>query len=616
MNKFLWMCCTLVVLSGVVMAAGQPAAAGTYFGAVSPMISSNGQLTVEQMNAFIEADKQSSGNSDVTGAVVGEPVNPRCHCDIHCPPNAIREGECCPNWWDSFNAGCHSWCNQPVFSAIQCNQTICGTVYARSWQRDTDWYQIVLTEQDSLTWTVTAEFAPLIAILGPGANGCVDYITYANPATDTACGTVSVAACLQPGTYWLYVGPSSWQYLDCATYVATLSCRPCEEGETFPYTHLDMGDLPLCNYPTMVNNPAHGLSDVAWLGESISWEETPNSVDVDPFDDGVVYVNAANGWTPCTMQEVIVTVTAGGNYPRFLQAGGTLYLNGWKDGNLNGNFCDTLCGQASEWIVQDRVVTPGTISIPVYDPGVDYLGHYDGVFRWRLSSQPLGRFGFGAYVAVACNMTCGGDPSVAVDSVGEVEDYIVHDLQLAVELAGDFTAQPSDGQIRLAWATASESENAGFEIVRDGAVVEFMDGAGTSPVRRDYQWTDAGLENGTLYHYELRSVGLDNERRILASVEAMPVADAAQVHEFALHQNYPNPFNPQTRIAFDLAEAGFTTLKVYNLMGQEVATLINGSLISGRHVVDFDASDLPSGAYLYKLTSGSYTSTQKMLLMK
>ena len=86
--------------------------------------------------------------------------------------------------------------------------------------------------------------------------------------------------------------------------------------------------------------------------------------------------------------------------------------------------------------------------------------------------------------------------------------------------------------------------------------------------------------------------------------------------EFSLQQNYPNPFNPSTSIKFTIPESGFTTLKVYNILGNEVTTLISGELTQGSFSVKFDASELPSGVYLYTLTSNNFNETNKMLLLK
>lgn len=85
---------------------------------------------------------------------------------------------------------------------------------------------------------------------------------------------------------------------------------------------------------------------------------------------------------------------------------------------------------------------------------------------------------------------------------------------------------------------------------------------------------------------------------------------------YSLGQNYPNPFNPSTQINFALPSSGYVTLKVYNLIGQEVATLINGYMEAGSHYVNFNASGLTSGIYFYSINAGNFTSTKKMILMK
>ena len=92
--------------------------------------------------------------------------------------------------------------------------------------------------------------------------------------------------------------------------------------------------------------------------------------------------------------------------------------------------------------------------------------------------------------------------------------------------------------------------------------------------------------------------------------------EAIQPEDFYLKQNYPNPFNPATTIEFVLQRGGFVTLKVYNVLGEEVATLLETQKPAGQHVVNFDASQLSSGIYYYTLTADDFKQTRKMVLLR
>jgi peptide deformylase len=83
-----------------------------------------------------------------------------------------------------------------------------------------------------------------------------------------------------------------------------------------------------------------------------------------------------------------------------------------------------------------------------------------------------------------------------------------------------------------------------------------------------------------------------------------------------LSQNYPNPFNPTTNIRFELARTERVSLKIYNIMGQEITTLVEGTLMAGSYQVPFDAADLASGVYFYRLSSPNRSETRKMVLLK
>jgi aminopeptidase N len=114
------------------------------------------------------------------------------------------------------------------------------------------------------------------------------------------------------------------------------------------------------------------------------------------------------------------------------------------------------------------------------------------------------------------------------------------------------------------------------------------------------------------------SISFDPGNWILKTVNSVVVnvEDEVVLNQYSLEQNYPNPFNPNTTISFNLAQSGLTTLKLYDVLGKEIKNIINEVLETGLHEINFDASGLPSGTYFYKLTSGSFTKTRKMTILK
>ena len=128
----------------------------------------------------------------------------------------------------------------------------------------------------------------------------------------------------------------------------------------------------------------------------------------------------------------------------------------------------------------------------------------------------------------------------------------------------------------------------------------------------------------TLFQDAQKNVSVDylNNSTLNVDVTLLPNGttgvndNVATVNGYALNQNYPNPFNPSTIISYQIPQNSFVTLKVYNVLGKEVATLVNQQQIAGKYNFNFKANNLPSGIYIYKLTAGSFTSVKKLTLLK
>ena len=187
---------------------------------------------------------------------------------------------------------------------------------------------------------------------------------------------------------------------------------------------------------------------------------------------------------------------------------------------------------------------------------------------------------------------------------------------LPVELSS-FNATVASNSAALHWSTATEVNNYGFEIERRASQntgwteVGFVHGNGTSNSPHEYSYTDAGISSGT-YAYRLKQIDNSGVFKYSASTEVTIAAPKA----FALNQNYPNPFNPTTVISYQLPIMGNVSLRIYDMLGREVETLVNETQEAGSYEVVFNASNIASGVYFYRLQAGDYTAMKRILLVK
>jgi len=189
-----------------------------------------------------------------------------------------------------------------------------------------------------------------------------------------------------------------------------------------------------------------------------------------------------------------------------------------------------------------------------------------------------------------------------------------------VELTA-FTAAGTAEGVQLKWETASETNNMGFEIERSSdnqsfITIGFVNGKRTTTEKSEYVFLDKTINNGK-YYYRLKQIDFDGTHEYSKIVEI----DFSVPKEFTLYQNYPNPFNPSTMLQFGLPVESDVTLSVFNSLGELVEVLVQGRLNAGTHKVNFEASGLSSGLYLYTIYAknsegGEFTQTSKMFLLK
>ncbi|MFB3056292.1 MAG: T9SS type A sorting domain-containing protein, partial [Ignavibacteriaceae bacterium] len=195
-------------------------------------------------------------------------------------------------------------------------------------------------------------------------------------------------------------------------------------------------------------------------------------------------------------------------------------------------------------------------------------------------------------------------------------------ITIPVELTS-FTAQLINNQVVLNWQTATETNNMGFEIQRkliqedltgEWIYIGYKEGAGTITEPQEYSYYD-NIKNieATSFVYRLKQVDYDGSYEFSNEIT---VENSTLPDEFSLSQNYPNPFNPTTSIEFKLPVKSFVSLVVYDVLGNEVATLVNEEKPAGFYEVNFNANYLVSGVYIYRLQANSFIETKKMILLR
>ena len=360
-----------------------------------------------------------------------------------------------------------------------------------------------------------------------------------------------------------------------------------------------------------VNNPYR-----ARQGSSVALSSDGNTALVGGIEDdsakGAVWVFTRTGgvWT---QQESKLVGSGAVNTPYGASQGYSVALS--SDGNtaITGGYYDNN-GTGATWVFRrsgtvwsqqgGKLVGTGAVNAPY--PALQ---------------------GYSVALASDGNTAMVGGPNDA-QNVGAAWVF-THDVPLPIQLANFTATIVNGGHVRLDWTTLSEINNYGFEAQRGpGAQGEFqtipnsfVPGHGTTNEPHTYAYTDTTTSAGQ-WRYRLKQTDLDGTIHFGPEV-AVVVTDVGETQipkAFALQQNYPNPFNPSTTIRYELPEAAHVTLKIWNTLGEEVATLVDRVEEAGYKSVVWRGENVASGVYFYRIvaTAGrtNFTDVRKMLILK
>jgi hypothetical protein len=281
--------------------------------------------------------------------------------------------------------------------------------------------------------------------------------------------------------------------------------------------------------------------------------------------------------------------------------GASPFLNEIVSGNLRG--------------LQDTAFTPGLATgLDVNGNGVfrygagDNWGTYEASCYWVDLMFTPGQFTY--------NLTSITDASPCTATGAPIQSLSVTSVScsvLPITLA-NISARPQGKNIIVDWATASESENKGFELQRSSDNVSwegitFINGAGNSTSTINYSYEDKGLYPSR-YYYRLKQVDFDGRYKFSVVVSAMIDGKA----EYELKQNFPNPLKDETTIRYVLPETSKVNLTIFDLNGRPIKVLVNGTKGAGMHAQNFYPGALPAGVYYYKLQAGNFTSVKKLVI--
>ncbi len=298
----------------------------------------------------------------------------------------------------------------------------------------------------------------------------------------------------------------------------------------------------------------------------------------------------------------------------------TLYNIYFYDSNIgyasgvSGRVFKTTDG-GSSWVQQTTPITTSITDVKFISPSTGWMAAWSGNLMYTTNG--------GSTWTLADKFPSFGDVQKLAMTNGYLytcgeAGHIIRgftDPTVPVELSS-FSANIDGNAVNLKWQTATEINNMGFDVERKASnssweKIAFITGYGTTTDSKSYTYSDKNPARGINY-YRLKQTDFDGSYEYSKIVEV----EFNSLLTFNLEQNYPNPFNPVTKIKYSIPSSGLVTLKVYNIIGEEVASLVNEIKDAGSYNISFDASKFASGVYYYKLQSGDFSNVKKMIILK
>lgn len=418
-----------------------------------------------------------------------------------------------------------------------------------------------------------------------------------------------------------------------------------QQSGSMNHIGIDVGPAGTCSYnwASQTSGTTSTLYSVKAVNSMIGWAAGVGATVRKTTDGGVTWTNgnpnpgvitgdiyaiealgADTAWCTTSPSATFIyrTTNGGTNWTQVhTQAGG--FFNVIKFQNSNNGFIqgDPVGSRWSLWRTSNGGAT--------WDSSGLYFAQTGSEAGWNNSASMIGNnIWFGTNNSRVYYSSNFGTGWLLGSAPGSLNTYSVHFNSLTAGLAGG-TAVVKSSDNGASWSGAITVPGSGNINGMDGKGSDFWLGRGTGIYRSTDNgdtWNSVHTAGGTVNHLDFYTEGtclngwavgsggsIARMNGVLTGVQD-PVINVPA--SFKLNQNYPNPFNPSTTISFDIPKAEVIELKVFDMLGREVATLVNGFRQAGIYRVDFDASALSSGVYIYRIKAGDFVESKKMTLLK